>query len=306
MFISSYANAQTKYLYSESLLMQYMNGQQFINPAYTAMWGLTGGSVYVRQYYAGHTNAPLMSMGNFYTPVGDGFAAVGVDMTYEKINYENKLTIAGNYSYKLQLDRHRFLHLGLKAGIVNYNNYLTKYDLDWGDDMPDVAFSEDVSERYMFRWGIGAFYYTRDYYIGLSIPQIVHASKSEYSTYYKTLTDSRFVYLTGGYVYNQFLQVKFKPTLTIRYDHSSESSITADVGVNWLFFEQLWLGLVVRTTKSAGVVMQFDITKKLNVGYALEFPFGSDLITRQLQTHELRLTYEVDFFKRKWTPKRYF
>jgi len=291
-------------LYTDPVFTQYMNGMQTINPAYAGMWEKVGVQVFTRRYFLGQEGAPLLNALTWYKPVKNDNNGIGLDISNEHIGYENKLTVTGDYSYQVRLDWKTNLRLGLKVGIINYDNLLTRYDLDWGPDDPDPAFSTDIHQGIMLKWGVGALMYTRDYYIGLSIPQIISNKFRADIMNFSSLADVRYAYLLGGYFFGRQRQVRFKPTMLIKA--ALGEPISVDVAANWLFYDKFWIGAMYRTDNTAAALIQFVMMKSMRFGYAIEFPFGREIFKYQLQTHEIRVVYEFDFYRRPWTRKQYF
>lgn len=290
--------------YTEPVFTQYMNGMQTINPAYAGMWEKVGVQVFTRRYFLGHTGAPLVMNASWYKPVKNDNNGVGLNITEEHVGYENKLTIAADYSYQVKLDWQTYLRLGLKVGIINYDNLLTRYDLDYGVDDPDDAFARDIHQRMMLKWGVGALVYTRDYYIGLSIPQIVSNAYRADVANFSSLANVRYCYLLGGYFFGRQRQVRFKPTMLVKA--AIGEPLQVDLAANWLFWDKFWVGAMYRTNNTAAIITQFVMMKNLRFGYAMEMPFGREIFQYQLETHELRVVYEFDFYRRPYTRKQYF
>lgn len=291
-------------LYTEPVFTQYMNGMQTINPAYAGMWEKVGVQVFTRRYFMGQEGAPLMVAATWYKPVKNDNNGIGLNITDEHIGYENKLTVAADYSYQVKLDWKTYLRLGLKVGFINYDNLLTRYDLDWGADDPDDAFSTDIHQNMMLKWGVGALIYTRDYYIGLSVPQIISNNYRADIINFSSLADVRYAYLLGGYFFGRQRQIRFKPTVLVK--GAIGEPLSVDISANWLFYDTFWAGAMYRTNNTAALMMQFVMMKNMRFGYAMEFPFGREIYKYQLQTHEIRVVYEFDFYRRPYTRKQYF
>ncbi len=291
-------------IYTEPVFTQYMNGMQTINPAYAGMWEKVGVQAFTRQYFVGQGGAPLMIAATLYKPIRNANNGIGLNITEEHIGYENKLTIAADYSFQVKLDWKTYLRLGLKVGFINYDNLLTQYDLDWGEDTPDPAFSSDIHQNMMLKWGVGALVYNRDYYIGLSIPQLISNKFRADIVNFSSLATVRYAYLLGGYFFGRQRQIRFKPTMMVKA--AVGETVQLDLSANWLFWDQFWLGAMYRTDNTVALLGQFVMVKNMRFGYAVEFPFGRDIFKHQLQTHEIRVVYEYDFYRRPYVEKQYF
>ena len=172
-------------------------------------------------------------------------------------------------------------------GFINYDNLLTRYDLDWGPDDPTRLFATDIHQRMMLKWGVGALIYNRDFYIGLSVPQIISNKFRADVINFSSLADVRYAYLLGGYFFGRQRQIRFKPTILVK--GAIGEPVTADIAANWLFYDKFWVGAMYRTNNTAAIVTQFVMMKNMRFGYAMEFPFGREIFKYQLQTHEIRV-----------------
>lgn len=291
-------------IYTEPVFTQYMNGMQTINPAYAGMWEKVGVQAFTRRYFVGQEGAPLVMAVTMYKPIKNDNNGLGLNISEEHIGYESKLTIAADYSYQVKLDWKTYLRLGLKVGVINYDNLLTRYDLDWGADDPDPAFAQDIHQRLMLKWGVGLLIYNRDFYVGLSIPQIVNNKFRADVANFSSLADVRYAYLLGGYFFGRQRQIRFKPTVLMK--GAIGEDFTIDIAANWLFWDKFWAGVMYRSNNTAAIVTQFVMMRNMRFGYAMEIPFGREIFKYQLNTHEIRVVYEYDFYKRPYTRKQYF
>ncbi|MGD9929773.1 MAG: type IX secretion system membrane protein PorP/SprF [Mangrovibacterium sp.] len=288
---------------TDPVFTQYMNSMQTINPAYAGMWDKVGIQVFTRRYFLGQDKAPLVTSVSMYKPIKNDNNGLGLNIVEEHFGYEDRLTITADYSYQVKLDWKTYLRLGVKVGILNYNNLLTKYKLDpW--NYPDVAFQDDVHIPAMLKWGIGGLVYSRDYYIGLSIPQLVENDFQANRNNFSSMAEVRYAYLLGGYFFGRQRQIRFKPTLMVKA--AMGEPVQADFAANWLFFDKFWIGAMYRTNNTAAILTQFVMMKNIRFGYAMEMPFGKEIWKYQIGTHEFRLVYEYDFYKRPYVRKQYF
>ena len=288
---------------NDPIFTQYMNSIQTVNPAYAGMWEKVGMQVFVRQYYIGQNGAPLTKSISFYSPVKNENNGVGLNIVDDRLGYEKKLTVTADYAYQVRLDWKTFLRLGLKAGFINYSNLLTEYDL-YPDGIDDPLFMEDVDINFMVSWGIGAMVYSKDYYISLSVPQIIQNSFQANRNNYSSLAELRYAYLIGGYIFGKQRQVRFKPALMIKAARGAP--LQADISANFLLYNKFWIGGMYRTNNTVAAVLQLAVAKNLRLGYAVDYSLTQEFRKYQLGTHEIRIIYEYDFYKRPYTKKRFF
>ena len=205
----------------------------------------------------------------------------------------------GDYSYRLQVNN-SFLRLGLKIGVTNYHNNLSDYKQYPGEVDPYSQGEIDV--KYMPNFGVGAFWSSDDYYIGLSVPKIIHNQFKDNYNNFSIQAELRHLFLIAGYVFDLSRDVKFKPTFLTKV--TLGAPVEFDFTANFLLVDKVWLGAMYRTGDSFGFIAQWIFDKKLRIGY------GIDFTTTRLQrfhtgTHEVMVSYEIGL-RRKWTSPRMF
>lgn len=291
--------------YTEPIFTQYMSGMQIINPAYVGMWDRVGAQFFTRQDYAGQDGAPMLIYFSAYKPVVNKKNGAGLNISYDQVGYENKLTVSGDYAYEAKINWQTYLRLGLKVGFVSYDNYLSRYATDLGIQVPDEALMTDINQDFMLKWGVGLLWYTPDYYIGLSIPQLVKNNYRADIANFSSIAETRDIYLMGGYLFGKQQQVQFKPTLKLRMAFGEGGNTALDIGANWMFWSNFWIGTMYRTDNTWAMLGQVQVLKNTTLCYALELPLGSEL-GAQLQSHEIRIVFEYDFFRRENLRQAYF
>jgi len=172
-------------------------------------------------------------------------------------------------------------------------------------DPTDEAFSEDSNNTY-FNIGTGFFYYTNNYYIALSVPNMLKSKhlnvrRDGQERYYGEETQHYF--LTGGYVFQLTDNIKFKPFAMVKSAFDAPTSF--DVSTNFLFNEKFEIGATYRLDDSFGGMVNYAITPNLRVGYAYD-RIISDLKVTTPASHEVILLFDLNFPKKVSRSPRYF
>ena len=288
---------------SDPIFTQYMNSMQIVNPAYAGMWDKVGFQVLSRRYYVGQNRAPLSTSLVLYSPIKNENNGIGLVINDDRLGYQKRLSMTVNYAYQVKLDWKTNLRFGMKAGVLHFDNLLSKYDL-FPDGVPDPNFLDDVDIRFMPQWGIGAILYTKDYFVSLSLPQLINNEFQTNRNNYSALAELKYFYLIGGYIFGKQRQVRFKPTAMLKAANGAK--LEADIAANVLFFNKYWLGAMWRTNNTFAIYTELQLTRKLRFGYAIDYPLSKDIRKYQYGTHEFKLTYEYDFYRRPFTPTHYF
>src|SRR5690606_7617821 len=150
-------------------------------------------------------------------------------------------------------NRNQFLRLGIKAGITSYSVNFSRYQ-GYPGDPADPMFMGEIKNKIMPNFGIGGYFYSEDYYIGLSMPGILKNEFKNNFNNHSVSAEMRHLFLTGGYVFNISNEVQFKPTILSRFVWGAPALF--DVTANFLFRERIWVGANYRIGDSFGLIAQ--------------------------------------------------
>ena len=78
-----------------------------------------------------------------------------------------------------------------------------------------------------------------------------------------------------------------------------------DISGNFLLAEKFWIGGMYRSGDAFGAIAQWIINSRFRIGYAADFPF-TDMKKYQQGVHEIMVSYEIAFTKRRYVSPRYF
>ncbi|NOR76134.1 MAG: type IX secretion system membrane protein PorP/SprF [Draconibacterium sp.] len=293
--MSNVSRAQQDPMYT-----QYNFNTQTINPAYAGTWENMGFVVLGRHQWVGMDGAPRTYTFSMQSGTKNENVGLGFNIISDQIGKEQRLSLFGDYSYRLRLTHKSYLRLGLKFGVTNYSNNLSAYQQYPGEI--DPASQGDINMSFMPNAGLGAFLYSKKYYIGLSIPKLIENQyKNDYNNY-SVQAEMRHFFLIAGYVFDISNDVKFKPTFLTKATFGAP--VELDFTASFLLKEKVWLGAMYRTGDSFGFIAQWIFDNNLRVGYSIDFT-TSKLQQFHNGTHEIMVSYEIGL-KRKWTTPRMF
>lgn len=289
LLLGSYVvEAQNQYLYNH-----YIANQGLLNPAYNGTRDIISGLLMHRSQWVGFEGAPMNQALNVHGPIEETNLGVGVIMVNDHIGFTNTFDFMGAGSYRLQIDRERFVSLGLQLGISSVVYDGTKaVTYDYGDPV----FGSKISKFY-FNAGFGAYFYAKDYFLGLSVPKFFSDTFDDASQDFKNKLDVKnmHIYLYGGYVFD-WDPVKVKPTLLIK--EVSGAPLQVDASVNVLLAEQIWLGLAYRTTSDAVFLAEYIINRQFTVRYSFDYSFTTISEYAKAGSHEITLQFDFSFNRR--------
>ena len=274
---------------------QYMFNLIEINPAYAGTkegFIMTG---MARMQWVGINDAPRTEVLSLHSPVlknmGLGFTAKNDDT-----GPLNQTMFYWDYSYHIPIGFDSKLSFGLKAGFHILNLDLTKYEAYHEND----PFIYNLNNHFVPNFGVGIFFYTYDYYIGVSAPRLLEQNFSPNAAGQALLVNHYF--LMGGYVLDLDEVVKIKPSFILKY--TPDAPPTFDFSTN-IYYERWGFGVSYRHQDAVVGIFQLFLTQQLTFGYSYDYTL-SDLRHESSGSHEFMFRY--DFSKRtaRCRPAKYF
>ncbi|MEP6262337.1 MAG: type IX secretion system membrane protein PorP/SprF [Gillisia sp.] len=275
----------------DPLYTQYMYNMSVINPAYaTDNPGMLNlGGIY-RSQWVGIDGAPSTASFFAHTPLSER-VEVGLSIVHDEIGdiiKENNIT--ADFAYVLPLDENNNkLSFGVKGGITTFDGDLTRLETNQPND---PAF-QNISEVFPV-FGVGAFWFGDNHYLGLSAPNLFTAKHLENEQGLRSLGEENIHYfLTGGYVFDLNPDFKLKPAFMARGVEGAPLSV--DITANVLMFNRLEAGVGYRFGDSVTGLVNFAVTPGLRIGYAYDYT-TSNLSKYNDGTHEFLLLFDLDLF----------
>ena len=294
------ANAQQDPHYT-----QYMYNMNVINPAYAgSKENLAIGLLY-RKQWVDIDGSPGTGTFSGHSPMGKN-VGLGLSAITDQIGPVKETNVYADFSYTLKLGGEHRLALGLKAGATFHDvGLFNQIGNTYLPDRDDPAFQQNINNTY-FNIGTGIFYYTNNYYLAFSVPNML---KSKHLDYRNDQGIQRFgsevshYFLTGGYVFQITDNFKLKPSFMVK--SSFDVSPSVDGSLNALFFDKFEIGATYRLDDSFGGMVNYAITPNLRIGYAYDH-ITSDLKVTTPASHEVMLLFDLNFPKKVSRSPRYF
>lgn len=276
---------------------QYMYNMNIMNPAYAGSKESLSITALYRTQWAGLDGAPETITLSAHAPVGER-VGLGLSAIKDELGPISETNVYIDFSYTLPMGESLKLALGIKGGATFHDVGLTSLELQ---DPGDPFFSEDISNVYP-NVGAGAFLYTENFYLGLSVPNFLNSIHlDENGLQYGSETQHFFA--TAGYVFQISDNFKLKPSVMVK--SAFDAPISLDGNLNALFFDRFELGASYRLDDSFSGLVGFQVTDFLRIGYAY------DHITSELKgvgsaSHEVIVTFDIFFKPRILHSPRFF
>jgi len=273
---------------------QYMYNMNILNPAYAGSnAGVINISLLGRMQWVEVPDAPKTTTLSVHSSIA-GQMGLGLSILADKIGPINEQFVFVDYSYTLPVGVFDNLALGVKAGasIISANlKELETVSSFLGTSATDINFESDIN-NIKPNFGFGAFYYSDNYYVGLSVPNLLQ------TTYFEkngagnvtNIAKKNHLFLTAGYVFDINYDWKFKPSMMSKAVLGSPLAV--DVSANFLYDEAYEIGASYRWDDSVSLLFNAKVTDKLRVGYAYDFTTSS-LTDYNSGSHEVIVLFEI-------------
>ena len=259
-------------------------------------FGLSG-----RNQWVGFEGAPKSFTFNLHTPLKNKKVNLGLVVFSEKVGslQENGISVA--YAYRNRLWNGK-LSLGLAAGVseLSENQELVRV-INSNDQVLDQKYENHLSPLFSF----GLYYYTRNFYVGLSVPQFnnKYQPKSFLNTQQKNLSVNAFNYLgVLGYLVKLPRQFELYPSLFFKTIPNEDAQL--DINLNLIYNEKFWCGAGYRSDNSISAMVQLLMSPRLRVGYSYGYDM-TGLGSYHNGSHEIILMYTFKNIVDAMSP-RYF
>lgn len=297
-----FLSSSKTYAQQETMYTQYMSNVLSVNPAYAGSNDMLSMNAVSRNQWVGFSNAPETQTFSIHSPITKYNMGLGLTFMKDKIGPISQTGISLNYSYTLDLDRRRYLSFGLKGGVNFYAAGLSDLKLV---DPNDVVFESDIIRRFLPNVGVGTYYYTERFYVGLSAPKLIENvinPNTGFSSEYVNREELH-IFLMSGYVFDVNRILKFKPHFMVKY--VKDAPVSIDLSAQFLIYDRLWLGAMYRLGDSFGGLLQIQISNQLKVGYSYDLSVN-EIGAFSFGTHEIMISYDFNFGRGRIKSPRYF
>ncbi len=285
----------------DAMYTQYMENLSTINPAYAGCKDMLSMMVISRNQWVTLPNAPITRTLTMHSPVKQTNMGLGLSFLSDQVGPVKQTGLYFDYSYKLYFSNRRNLSLGLKGGVNFYDAGLSGLETN---ESGDPVFASDINRRFLPNLGIGTFFHTDRYYLGLSIPKLIENTINKEGVSSLGISREKIhIFFMAGYVFDVNRIVKFKPSILTKYVRNAPVSF--DLNGMFLFYDKLWLGAMCRLGDSFGGLLQLQVTSQMKIGYSYDLTI-SRLGAFNNGTHEIMVSYDFSYGRGKMRSPRYF
>jgi type IX secretion system PorP/SprF family membrane protein len=286
----------------DPLYTQYMNDPILINPAYAGSRGNLSMNGVFRKQWVGIDWEPTTTSITINSPFLNYKIGVGFTFIYDKIGPLQQTGLYFDYAHHIRFTQEKTLSLGLKAGLNIFDRDLVNL---LTTDYDNYIYQNDREPVPLPNVGIGAYYYTQDYYVGFSIPKLFrnYLDKTK-NTYELVGKEDRVYYITAGAVFDAIPPIlKLKPTFLTRFITGAPPSV--ELGLTAIAYDRFWGGLMWRIGDAVAAHLRFQATDQLQIGYSYDLT-NSRLNQYSSGSHEILISYVFTREGERILSPRYF
>jgi type IX secretion system PorP/SprF family membrane protein len=293
---------------------QYVFNNYLLNPAVTGIENYTDAKMGYRSQWTGLNGAPVTSFLTINTPIGNNFIngdatsfagdgginpssrlytqnyqasephhGIGFKVLTDKAGPITQTNVAATYAYHLGLAPKLNLAVGVAAGFNRIS--LNTSEITLGTAL-DPAIANGDNSQWKPDLGIGAWLYSGDYYVGVSVQQLLKQNLY-FSTTNTAVDVSKTVphyFFTAGTKLYLNDDITLLPSILVK--QIQPVPLTYDVNIKASFQDKFWLGGSYRHNDSFGILAGFNLSSFINVGYSYDITTSS-LNTVSNGTHEI-------------------
>lgn len=264
----------------------FMFNKLAINPAYAGSKEVLTFAGHYRNQWQGITGAPQTFTLTGHMPLFKKRTGLGLSIIADKIGIVNTYYTDLSYAYRVRLDKHTVLSIGV-SGQLQYGriDWQKSDPLDVGDNFVPSVRSNKLNPNF----GMGAYFKAKNYYLGLSIPRVLKITiYDDNPVDYVGFNAFRSSYLMGGFIARLNKNVKLQPGVLITYNPSTPFEM--DLNASLVFMDRFWVGLSYRLEDSIDAIFQFQLNEQMKAAVALDFTL-SELNNYSPGSFELMLEY---------------
>jgi type IX secretion system PorP/SprF family membrane protein len=273
---------------------QYMYNPQTINPAYAGSRDATTFAMLLRTQWVNFDGSPTTGTFSANTPLGAmENMGLGFSVVSETIGPAVETNINVDYAYHIYTSDVNRLAFGIKAGVDLLDVDFNKLQIA---DPNDPRFQTNIDNKLQPQVGAGVFYYSDDYYVGLSSPNFLstkhfdESSLDSDSQVTSVASESIHYFLTAGYVFRLNSDLKFKPATLVKA--VTGAPLQWDVTANFLYNDKLTLGLAYRWSAALSAMAGFQVSDGMFIGVGYDYQ-STDIESYSDGSYEVMLRYDI-------------
>ena len=252
----------------DAQFIQYLFNKLYFNPAYAGNKCMFCATANYRKQWLGLNGAPTTANLTAHGTVLNDKLGLGLAIANDQIGLTQLWNVEGSYAYRIQMPKDAALSIGLRTS-VNFMRFRWA-DADATQVMDNTIATSNYSKTYP-NFGVGAYYETPKYFVGISIPHLFQTKIDfrENNTSALQARLQRHYFIMGGGILNVNKQVKFYPSAMIKF--TANAPLSADFNANFIFLDKFWAGVGYRLNNSVHALIQYAFAPNFKMGFSYDY-----------------------------------
>jgi len=270
---------------------QYMFNDFVINPAIAGVHNHFQIRTNHRFQWVGLADPPMTNSIAFYGPHEKLDMGYGAYIYSDVTGPTSRTGFSGAYAYNIALSGDMRLSMGLYLGLLQYRVDGTQLN---PKDVSDPILLNMVSTSYMPDAGLGAYLYADEFYVGLSLAQLLNNKVKIFDNGDGLNRLKTHFNLVAGYSYALDEDWSLEPSVMFKGTAPKELSFDITGRVDWR--KTLWGAVSYRYSDAVAIMIGYSFENTLMFGYAYDIGLGS-LRKYNSGTHEIMIGYRFNDVK---------
>jgi len=241
----------------------FMMNKLAFNPAYAGSQEVTTISLLGRMQWMGMERAPQTQTLYAHSPVFSDRVGIGGGLirdTHGAIS-DYRLNLA--YAYRFPVLGGN-LSLGLQGAL---HVQQVQWSILEANEAGDNAVPTSNSSKFLPNFGTGVYYYSKQLYAGLSVPNLLRNNLIYHNTKDANAKEAQHFYFMTGAIFGD--QIKVKPGLLFKYAPNTPFDFDANISV--LFSDRFWVGVTYRLEDAVAAMVGYQMNGPLRIGVSYDY-----------------------------------
>lgn len=268
----------------------YMFNGLALNPAYAGSLNIFSVSFLHRKQWINVDGAPTTNIFTANTSLHKNQIGIGLLASRDQIGVHQESALYFSGAYKVRTSA-GILSMGLSGGFDNRMSDFTELNLLRQDD----ELLSGIPTRFTPNFGAGLYFANPVMYAGVSVPYIlenrlfnIDVENNAVDGTVTSARESRYYYGTGGFIFNLNQNIKFSPSVLLRYQE--QSRVGWDLNGTLIFDGIAYTGVSYRSGDALVFLTQLILNENFRIGYAYDTTVNA-LNEASRGTHEILLNY---------------
>lgn len=271
-----------------SSYVQYMFNGLLLNPAYAGSNEALNVTTLYRNQWLGMPGAPVTAVLSAHSPLKNKKISIGGTLSNDRFAVFEHTKANLSYAYRLKLLKGN-LSFGIQAGVDSYSTNWNKINTT---DTSDPNFVANGTRKTVPEVGAGAYYYSKNFYLGISAPNIYNGN----------INPAMVTFLNAGCIIKASDNVFVKPAFLVK--NINTAPFSANISTTIYYKEIVGLGVGYTYNTSALAYTDIRLNDQLHFGYGFEYALNA-LQNYNSGSHEVMLRY-LFRYKINTVNSRYF